>query len=117
MIRLTCAWALLLLALSPFTAPYSTCDLASLMNHPAPHAVSYQLQQSAGIAAATTTADDAFSISPFAPRHSSMVRLDAAAILMVAGVHRDVPAAANRSRTRVAHAGQGHTGQQLILRL
>jgi hypothetical protein len=33
MIRHCCAWSLLLLAVSPFTAPFSTCDLATLLGH------------------------------------------------------------------------------------
>jgi len=31
--RLIFAWMLLLLAASPFTAPYATCDLATLLGH------------------------------------------------------------------------------------
>jgi hypothetical protein len=33
MARLLCAWSLLLLCASPFTAPFSTCDLAMLLAH------------------------------------------------------------------------------------
>jgi len=35
MIRTTCAWVLLILAASPFTAPFSTCDLAALLGRAA----------------------------------------------------------------------------------
>jgi hypothetical protein len=33
MARLLCAWSLLLLCASPFTAPFSTCDLVTLLAH------------------------------------------------------------------------------------
>src|SRR5216683_4796115 len=33
MMRIVCAWSLLLLAASPFTAPFATCDLGALLGH------------------------------------------------------------------------------------
>jgi len=37
MLKNTCAKLLLILSLSPFTAPFSTCDLAILLGHSARH--------------------------------------------------------------------------------
>lgn len=37
MIRHLCAWSLVLLAFSPFTAPFATCDLATLLGHHTGH--------------------------------------------------------------------------------
>jgi hypothetical protein len=42
MIRLTFAWVLLFLTISPFTAPFSTCDLGALLGHVAVDAIAIE---------------------------------------------------------------------------
>ena len=59
--RLWAACLVLLIAL-PFTAPFSTCDLATLLAAPAPHATGYALGSSAidatGLAPVVTMEED-----------------------------------------------------------
>src|SRR4051812_22439676 len=65
-IRIACAWLLLLLAASPFTAPYATCDLSLLIGQPVRQQI---VQLGASIQHVAARVDqDAFSISPVTAR-------------------------------------------------
>ena len=59
MVRLLCAWSLLLLCVSPVTAPFSTCDLVTLMAHRAHDVRTIELGASVWL-----MTDDALSLSP-----------------------------------------------------
>jgi hypothetical protein len=66
MMRSVLAWSLLLLAASPFTAPYSTCDLGVLLGH-ATYAQMIPARPAGRIAAASADSD-AYSVSPVVTR-------------------------------------------------
>jgi len=66
MIRSTCAWVLLVLATSPVTAPFSTCDLRVFLARTA--AVQSVAPQFGSLVAAEREAGDAYSISPLVSR-------------------------------------------------
>ena len=76
MIRAACTWLLIVLAASPFTAPFSTCDVSALFaNHAS---ISVSVLPCADIATRSET-DDAGSISPVVGR----VVLSRDAVLML----------------------------------
>jgi hypothetical protein len=116
MIRATCAWALLLLAASPFTAPYSTCDLRAFFVELKPAQVLSlgQAQTCIGVASATSDAD---AVSPVVAR--TQLQRDAALPLIESPVPRRInhvgfrrlpPADLNRSPHHT-------TSQPTVLRL
>jgi len=67
MIRSTCAWLLLLLAASPVTAPFSTCDLRVFVTQTAAVQTGAPVQFGS-LSAAERDGGDAYSISPLVSR-------------------------------------------------
>lgn len=67
MIRTTCAWLLLALAASPFTAPFSTCDFQALVGRTAYTLVTSMGQPMRG-AADVPANSDACGLSPIVSR-------------------------------------------------
>jgi hypothetical protein len=67
MIRAACTWLLIVLAASPFTAPFSTCDASALFANRAPSVIAPSVLPCAHIATRSET-DDAGSISPVVGR-------------------------------------------------
>src|SRR5215468_1174103 len=69
MIRTTCAWVLVLLAASPVTAPFSSCDLRLLMAHGARlEAPAFEGMRS--LSGAEHGGGDAYSLSPLVDRRA-----------------------------------------------
>jgi hypothetical protein len=66
MIRTCCAWLLLVLAVSPFTTPFATCDLGALINGTAPVQIAALGPSIQHVSAATDS--DANSIAPVMAR-------------------------------------------------
>jgi len=64
MYRTLCAWCLVLLALSPFTAPFSTCDLLKLFTHEAQPLRAVKLIGSYAV----ESTSDALAVSPITER-------------------------------------------------
>jgi hypothetical protein len=58
MIRRILAWWLFVLAVSPFTAPFSTCDLATLFSHAAAITLNTSVVQAAAPQKVATDADE-----------------------------------------------------------
>jgi hypothetical protein len=79
MIRAACTWLLIVLAASPFTAPFSTCDVGALFANRASSVITPSVLPCADIATCSET-DDAGSISPVVGR----VVLSRDAVLMLA---------------------------------
>ena len=75
MIRTACAWVLLLLAASPVTAPFSTCDLRRFAGDTP--IVQPAFAQFASISATESDDGDAYSLSPIVTR--SVLRPDSPA--------------------------------------
>jgi len=67
MIRAACTWLLIVLAASPFTAPFSTCDVSALFASRASSVIEPAVSPCADIAACSEM-DDAGSISPLVGR-------------------------------------------------
>jgi hypothetical protein len=67
MIRAACTWLLIVLAASPFTAPFSTCDVSALFANRASSMIAPSVLPCADIATCSET-DDAGSISPVVGR-------------------------------------------------
>jgi hypothetical protein len=80
MIRATCAWALVLLSASPFTAPFSTCDLGAFLSA-TKSAQLLPLKQSSLRLAAKLETSDADALSPVVAR----VQLDKETALTSSG--------------------------------
>src|SRR5262245_3214551 len=71
MIQVTCTWVLVMLAASPFTAPFATCDLSVLLGRTAGVHVVPLAQSGAHLTATLVTTDpssDADSVSPVVTR-------------------------------------------------
>jgi hypothetical protein len=102
MIRSTCAWLLLLLAASPVTAPFSTCDLRVFVAQTA--SLEAAAPQFGSLSAAERDGGDAYSISPLVNRSalsqdspSSVAVLRLHVILPGIVARMSVPLALNRS--------------------
>jgi hypothetical protein len=67
MIRTACTWLLIVLAASPFTAPFSTCDLSALLGSRPSTVLVMHVAGCADIAACTESSD-AGSLSPLVGR-------------------------------------------------
>ena len=67
MIRAACTWLLIVLAASPFTAPFSTCDVSALFANRASSVMAPSVLPCANIATRSEV-DDAGSISPVVAR-------------------------------------------------
>lgn len=67
MIRIICAWALLLLAASPFTAPFSTCDVGALVGNPS-HILALSFTQTAHSLGVLPSNRDANGVAPTVTR-------------------------------------------------
>jgi hypothetical protein len=71
MIQVVCTWLLVVLAASPFTAPFSTCDLAALLGRTAGIPMAPFAQSGSQVTATLGSTDlsgDAYSISPVVTR-------------------------------------------------
>jgi hypothetical protein len=71
MIRPACAWVLLILATSPFTPPFSTCDLGVLLGHTTYAQVTSLGRAAQGIVPINGDPDrcsDAYGVSPVVTR-------------------------------------------------
>ena len=68
MIRTACAWLLVVLAISPVTAPFSTCDLLALCTHASYTLSVPDIQAQSTVALAGTPDGDAYSVSPLVTR-------------------------------------------------
>jgi hypothetical protein len=66
MTRKILAWSLLCLASSPFTAPFSTCDLATLFGHATGIALNAPVVQASPHKVRTIVDDDALAVSSLA---------------------------------------------------
>jgi hypothetical protein len=71
MIRTACAWVLVLLAISPVTAPFSTCDLTSLCTRASYTLSASTLQPQSAITLAGASGADAYCVSPLVARTAS----------------------------------------------
>ena len=69
MIRATCAWVLVVLAASPVTAPFSTCDLRALFPPTSSVHVTSAVPSAAAMSAPFAIDTDANGVSPIVPRH------------------------------------------------
>ena len=104
MIRRCCAWSLLALALSPFTAPFATCDLQTLLGH---HNTAGPIA-SAADAFGNMADAEALSVSPVVQRATvveASVTTESAALLITLGddvtpSHLTATRAAQRSYQR-----------------
>jgi hypothetical protein len=68
MIRTVCAWVLVVLAASPVTAPFSTCDLRAFLAPTSSVQVASTFP-SAAVSRPLSFDVDANSVSPIVPRH------------------------------------------------
>jgi hypothetical protein len=69
MIRAICAWALVVLAASPVTAPFSTCDLREFFAPTSSVHLTSGVPSAAAMFAPLAIDTDANSVSPIVPRH------------------------------------------------
>jgi hypothetical protein len=67
MVRIVCTWVLIVLAASPFTAPFSTCDLSALLGRHSSAVLVLSVAECADMADGLGTGD-AGSISPVVGR-------------------------------------------------
>jgi len=104
MIRSTCAWLLLLLAASPVTAPFSTCDLRVFATRAAAIQLNAPLAHFGSFSAAESDRGDADSVSPIVSRvalshdsHSSVAVLPLRVPALTAVGRVRIPLDLNRS--------------------
>jgi hypothetical protein len=114
MIRTTCAWVLLLLAASPVTAPFSTCDLRLFTAHTA--SVQPAVARFASISATESDGGDAYSVSPLT---RSVLPADSPSSVAVFPVRIPAPAAASsvRGRRNLNRSPHEPTASPTVLRL
>jgi hypothetical protein len=117
MIRKFLAWSLFVLAVSPVTAPFSTCDLAALFDHPsAPYrATSFvrsDVQQTDG-----TCANDVLLVSP-STRIGALVKVSVIATCSLLPAANDpVRASADLFVLDPRRLHDGHPAVPAVLRL
>jgi hypothetical protein len=80
MIRVVCSWLLIVLALSPFTAPFSTCDVSALLENHTSTAIVPWVPASPDLTTLSSI-DDAGALSPLIGR----VMLSRDSVLAVIG--------------------------------
>ena len=82
MIQVICAWVLVVLAASPVTAPFSTCDLRALFPPTSSFHVASAVPSAAAMSAPFAIDTDANSVSPIVPRHE-LPRTDSGGLVML----------------------------------
>ena len=69
MVRATCAWVLVVLAASPVTAPFSTCDLRAFFAPTSGVHATSAMPSASAMSAPLSIDTNANSVSPVVPRH------------------------------------------------
>jgi hypothetical protein len=113
MTRTVCAWVLLLLAASPVTAPFATCDLRLLAAHTASAEVPASVQFGS-ISATESDGVDAYSLSPLVTR--IVPPPDSRGAVIPAGDVRPAAIAPGRPRD-INRSPHESSGSPLVLRL
>src|SRR5262245_25725384 len=124
MVRKACAWALLLLAASPFTAPFSTCDVSMLMRDlphegHAPYAQVESVAQQSPDAEVSPVTSEAYAISPVSTRlelGKQLARASFALLERVVAV-KQVRTGRVRPHGCLNHTPDRPAGKSVILRL
>jgi hypothetical protein len=115
MLRRLCAWSLLLLALSPFTAPFSTCDIGTLLGRAANPAQGAARRDGNVTAGMPLTGAEAMNVSAFRPQ-AGFARTKAFSVATRASA-----AASSRRANALTHprgdAARQSLGRAAILRI
>ena len=114
MIRATCAWMLVLLAASPVTTPFASCDLRCFVSASVSVATTFD-PAGASLTAPSSTSGDAYTLSMPVPR--DIVPPDASAGGAVTPRRTVHIPSYNSDRPRdVAWSSQARSAQRTILR-
>jgi hypothetical protein len=116
MIRAACSWVLIVLAASPFTAPFAACNINALLGHHAAMAIALSVSSSADIAPCSEI-PDVESLSPLVGR----IVLSRDSALVIAGrpvqPTPDTPMVAQFAPAQYARALEDCPLQLPVLRL
>ena len=82
MIRATCAWVLVVLAASPVTAPFSTCDLRAFFTPTSGVHATSAMPSASAMSAPLSIDTNANSVSPVVPRHQ-LLGADSGRVVML----------------------------------
>jgi hypothetical protein len=117
MIRMFSAWVLLVLALSPFTAPFTTCDFGTLVRQPS-HALARSPGRTVELIGIPASNGDATTIGPPVTR-TQLERDHAIASYDLRGLEPscNVLIATRHSLRDSGHVPEGSPPQALALRL